>query len=95
MKMQTLTDRELVQYIREAYEEKLNRVNEELNVMFPIDGQKSNVLSKGLKIHDKSGKLYTIDSIGDWGAMLIPASKSDSGGHIKVSVEELENEYEL
>ena len=96
MKMRTLTDEKLINIIRETYEDKLRTIREDLDVVFPVDGTQSNVLSKGLKLRDKQGKLYTIDSIGDWGAFLIPAFEDEENAQpVKVDIEELENDYEL
>lgn len=83
----------LVQIIRESYNESVEQILEDLDVIFPISGKKEIVPTAGLKIKDKKGRLYVIDSIGSWGAMLVPTFKEDST--IKVSIEDLEKNYEL
>ena len=93
MSQERLTDKILIKLIREVYDERRTNVREELDVMFPIGGNEKNVLSKGLKIRDKKGKMYVVDSIGDWGAILNPAA--GEGDSRKVTIDELESGYEL
>lgn len=94
MSIKKMSDKDLIRIIKESYEEHLQKVNEELDVLFPINGKQENVLSKGLKIRNKKGDLFTVDAIGDWGAYLIPAGKG-SESSVKVSTEDLEDDYEL
>ena len=90
-----LTDSDVIRLIREEYEKKLSILDEKLKMFFEDeDGKKQNVLSPKLKLHKKSGELYTIDQVGSWGAIL--SFVDDKGVHtIKVDKETLEKEYEL
>lgn len=94
-----LTDSDVVQVFREEWFKRVGLLENKLKMFIDIEGEKKNVISPELKVTvkkkgDEYGCLYTVDQVGDWGAIL--SWVDESGEHNKkVDRTELERDFML
>lgn len=87
-----LTERDVINLIREEYDRQLSDLLGELDTT-GYSGRvgEDNIISVGLKVrHTKSNLLYTVSKVGTKDVVL-----KSPDGHFTVSREELEKEYSL
>lgn len=98
MAPKVLTEEVVIGFLREEYDRRIERLREEIDMVFPVDGEDKLVLSQALKLRRKkgegAGQLYTVDQVGPWGCIL---SWIDGEGRhtLKVDKDTLEAEFEL
>jgi len=89
-----LTEKDIIQIIREEYDRKLCRILSEVETS-PFPGQadeKEPIITPNLKVrHEKTGFLYTVDSVSQKDVVL----RSPEGDRFTVEIDEFEREYEL
>lgn len=89
--VRTLTERDIIRFIREEYD---RRLNDALNISpFPGQIDKSEpVITPNLKVrHIKTGYLYTVDSVKADEIVL----QTPEGSRFAVGLDEFEKEYKL
>lgn len=95
--MKKLSERELINLIREEWNRKISSLaeNSGVDLMFNAktkDGEKKSILSTGLKIKNKeTGELYTVKEVGITDATIV----SPQGERVHVTKDDLEKNYEL
>jgi hypothetical protein len=86
--------KELVKILRETWLTRLRPLREELSSMAKIPGDEKsgeqNIVSKGLKVWDKSLNLFTVDSVSADHFVL----KDPNGEKINVTREDFDNDYQ-
>ena len=91
--VKTLTERDVIRMMREAWEAKVQGIVSELDTHYKqADGEKKLTVSPGLKIrHESSGLLYTVDTLGTKDVVLI----TPDGSRVVVNFAELDKSYAL
>lgn len=92
MKSKILTERAIIELMREAYEQHLTDLMELDASPYQGQGESETVLDVGLKVrHKKTNLLYTIIQLGIEDVML----QTPDGEKFTLSKKELEKEYRL
>jgi len=88
-----LSEHDIIQMMREEWDRKVAMLTEDLDSEYTApDGEKENLLSKGLKLkHKDSGLLYTVDSISPKDVTL----RSPQNKIFTINNDVLEKEYVL
>lgn len=97
MAKNVLSDRDVVRIIKEEYEQGIVCLAEGIDMFFePSKGQgEKNILAVDLKVRDKRGVLYTVDSVGSWGVILKRVLDDGSEKQVKVDRETFERDFSL
>lgn len=97
MAKSVLTDADVVRLVKEEYERNIVDLAEGIDMFFePKRGAgEKNIVSVDLKVRDKNGVLYTVDSVGSWGVILKRTDDDGSEKTIKVDRETFERDFNL
>lgn len=90
-----LKDSHIIEIFREEVKKRNAILEDKIQMFVKTDGgDEKRVVGSGLKVHDKVGRLFTVDQVGSWGVVL---SWEDEKGHHEKKVErdDFERDYEI